>query len=210
MLDPPVNSFTLSPEDSITPRAVRSRPALKYAVGSVDAVWTSETGACIRCGRPHFRPGQGERRAFPIDRYYRAVLEKDPAASLLNSGRVTGIFVEELGGLIEVERLLKVLAHAEGFGDFSHAPRYSARAEIKELRLEAELAGARPGAARAAADYFLYSPGRAKDLTLERPGGSGDGASGLLLYAIIKARALGKRFRARLESGRAGGSRGKP
>ncbi|HNT98564.1 MAG TPA: radical SAM protein [Elusimicrobiales bacterium] len=203
----PSNSFTLSPDGFFYPcdeLCISAADPAKYAVGG------AETG--LDLGRLERVYSAVERRVkgldqvngvlSPIDRYFRAVLDgRDPAASLLAGGRVTRVFMEELGGLVEVERLFKMLARAPGFGDLSHRPRHALRAEGRRARLAAPASPAALAAARAAADLVLYSPGKRKELVLRSEGAFGDAARGLALYAALKGSRLGRRTRVALEVG---------
>lgn len=208
----PSNSFTLSPDGYFYPcdeLCIAGASRHEYSVGDVDSgldfdklekLYNDVSSYISRYDRVNGV-------LSPIDRYYRAVLNKqDPACALRNSGRVTDIFIEELGGLIEVERIFKRLAHDAGFGDFLHEPRRSSGTQIKALRFgggsPAGNRSAALGKAREALDYFLYSPCAQKELVFKN-GGDGfyDAAQGLIVYSILKAGALGKRLKVKLENG---------
>ncbi len=204
----PSNSFTLSPDGFFYPcdeLCISAADPAKYAVGS------AESGLDLRRLERVYSAVERRVRGLdlvngvlsPIDRYFRAVLDgRDPSASLRAGGRVTRVFLEELGGLVEVERLFKLLVRAPGFGDLMHRPRHALRAGARRARLSAPASPAALAASRAAADLLLYSPGKRKELVLRSEGAFGEAARGLALYAALKGARLGGRTRVGLEAGR--------
>jgi len=138
----------------------------------------------------------------PLERYYWGLVHGYSRARLARLLRDTSetnrVFHEELGPYLRLQRAYSRLFMTPGFGDLAHGPKYRGRGEVAALAL----AGGGPGlpAMRAAADYALYSPGAAKRLALRAGAPSGE-AEGLAVYALAKARALGKRLRVSLEDG---------
>lgn len=202
----PSNSLTLAPDGNFYPcdeLCVAGAPAAHYAVGDaekgvdLDRLESVYSEVARRIGGFDLVNGV----LSPIDRYYRAVLEgENPAAALRDSGRVTAVFLRELGGLIAVERIFKMLARADGFGDLEHRPRHAAALAVRELALPSPSGRSGLAAARAAADFSLYSPGARKALALRARPPFGDGALGLLLYGTLKAGRLGKKLKAVIET----------
>lgn len=202
----PSNSLTLAPDGNFYPcdeLCVAGAPAARYAVGDarrgvdLDRLEAVYGEVARRIGGFDLVNGV----LSPIDRYFRAVLDgENPAAALNDSGRVTAVFLRELGGLVAVERIFKTLARSDGFGDLDHRPRHAAARGVRALALPAPAGRRGLAAARAAADLALYSPGARKALALQAGPAFGDGALGLLLYAALKAGRLGKKFKAAIET----------
>ncbi len=202
----PSNSLTLAPDGNFYPcdeLCVAGAPAARYAVGDarrgvdLDRLEAVYKEVARRIGGFDLVNGV----LSPIDRYYSAVLDgEEPAAALRGSGRVTAVFLRELGGLVAVERIFKNLARAEGFGDLDHRPRHAAARALRALALPAPAGRKGLAAARAAADFALYSPGQRKSLALQGGPAFGDDAMGLLLYAALKAGRLGKKLKAAIET----------
>ncbi len=114
------------------------------------------------------------------------------------TSRLNRIFWEESGPYLALFRRYKPVYTAPGFGDFTHKPRYAADKPVRRFTLRAG-AGSDPARLREALDYFLYAPGRRKELLL-RPDAPAAGAllDGLLVYALAKAKYLGKALRVSL------------
>jgi uncharacterized protein len=200
----PSNSLCLSPEGLFFPcdeLCVCGRAGAPYAVGDIRTGVHLGKLARVYSEAASFisRYDRVDGALSPIDRYFRALLSGgDPASALRNSGEVTQVFEEELGCLVDLERILKRLARDPHFGDFDHEPKYRSRKELPFLRLpmgsglEDELARLRQ-----AADFCLYSPGRDKTLLLAPadPRASFHLVEGIALYSLLKARALKKRLR---------------
>lgn len=136
----------------------------------------------------------------PLERYYWGLVHgysRERLARLLRDTSETNrVFHEELGPYLRLQRAYSRLFMTPGFGDLAHEPKHRARRGVAALALAGGAAGL--PALRAAADYALYSPGGEKRLAL-RAGGLDGKTEGLAVYAMAKARALGKRLRVELE-----------
>lgn len=146
----------------------------------------------------------------PIDRYYHALVNGlDPVMMLKNGGKVSRIFMDELSGFIDAERILNNISKVPSFGDFHHEPKYRSAKGMAKFRIEitSSLAGRlHLGKARQAVDYFIYSPGNKKELVItgQRACEAGvadnfDIVETLGVYSVLKARHLGKSLRVVVE-----------
>ncbi len=141
----------------------------------------------------------------PIDRYYHALINGlDPAMMLKNGGKVSKIFMDELGGFIDMERIFNNISRVPSFGDFHHGPKYRSAKAMAKFRLGVGSGnGLHLGKARKALDHFLYSPGNRKELVIigQKAAGSFDGGAVeiLGLYSVLKARYLGKSLKVVVE-----------
>ncbi len=129
-----------------------------------------------------------------VNRYSRARIER----ILESTSEVNRVFREEAGGFLRLHRLYGGLSREAGFGDFPHAPKHAAGAEVRRLRLEAgeESSLAR---LRGEVDHFLYSPGGRKTLVLGSAGAAEEKTEAVLMYSAMKAAWLGKKLRVELE-----------
>lgn len=147
------------------------------------------------------RYGESVGTSLTAGRYYYALNKGLAQEPYFENARAVGrAFEEALGGFLKAQRVHDSVTARPGFGDFPHQPRLRSGREAQSLRLTVSDGAA--GAARAALDYFLYSPGARKRLAL-RPENAGRGtrelAEGLALYAAAKAGRLGRKLRVELE-----------
>lgn len=138
--------------------------------------------------------------ANPVLLYFGIVLKKaDPLAVFRNIRRVFGLFYEELGQFMAVEKALDCLSSCDGFGDLAHRPPEVTNRPLGRLDLALAPGGLDDAlaAARPAVDQLLYAPGGAKTLLLRTgsPAGTFEIARHLALYALLKAGSLGKKVR---------------
>lgn len=143
----------------------------------------------------------------PVERYYWGLAHKYSRSrldrELADTSRVNKVFDEEMGGYIRLREIYERLVATPSFGDFVHAPKYAGGRELKSFRLAAA-AGSDPAALRAGLDFFLCSPGASKTLALAAPDGSPaalETLEALTVYALAKARLLGKRLALAREAG---------
>lgn len=136
----------------------------------------------------------------PVEKCCWAAVHRFPAARvrrlLENASEVNGVFNAEMGACIRLQRTCEQLFMTPGFGDFTHEPKYRSGREIAFFR-QAVGGGSGLVGLRAAADYFLYSPGDSKRLLLDARGGPREAldlAEGLAVYALFKAAYLKKRL----------------
>lgn len=146
----------------------------------------------------------------PVDRYlYAVVHDKNPVEMVENATKVNRIFTAELGGLLEIQRVYRLVAKDAKFGDFEHRPKYISNKEIKVLRLEINsgkgfnYSELESGKCREAVDFFLYSSGLNKKfiITGSDIAGCFDRIEGIILYILIKSRYLEKGLKIMLEGG---------
>ncbi|MDT8286580.1 MAG: radical SAM protein [Elusimicrobiales bacterium] len=154
----------------------------------------------------------------PMLLYFEALLKgEDLREVFANARRVFKVFYDELSVFLRLERFFDILSSDPLVGDFSHEPPAKADKELRSLGIAMGEPG-RPAAKacacgkgwvgfpglaprRRAADTLLYSPGEEKELVLF-PGGDSEEfelTGTLAVYAALKARALGKRLRIKLE-----------
>ncbi|MDD5656182.1 MAG: radical SAM protein [Elusimicrobia bacterium] len=138
-----------------------------------------------------------------LDRYhYARALGLDPARMVAGGYQALEILDAESGCLARADRVLERLEMDKLFGDFAHDPRYRGAKRVDELVLDLGAGGAdEPARARQAVDYCLYSPGRDKTLVLRAADLCAAFAvvEDAALYALLKARHLGKTLRVLLE-----------
>ncbi len=142
----------------------------------------------------------------PVEGYYWGIVNNYPRSRidrvLRSTSELNRAFQEETAYYLRLFAAYKRLYTTPGFGDFTHEPRHRGdNKEIRGLRL-AVPHGAALGALRESLDYFLYSEGRTKALTLDAsaacPPETLDLLEGLSLYALMKALYLDKAVRVTL------------
>lgn len=217
-------------EEKLRPRSLAC-PTDEVVLGYDGFFYPCSVPAAMGPGRERFRVGDLKRgvdmRAFsssmgslarllkrerltecvqcPIGGYYFRVLGRERLKPYFESARrVSDVFREELGPYFEATRALNEAIKEGSFGLFDHPPRRVCERELPALRLDlGKDASARLGPARDALDYFLFSPGRRKRLTIAGAGLSRGfiRAQILSLYALLKSRALGKELRVFVDGG---------
>lgn len=202
----PAGDISLSPDGLFYPSdtlATAGASGRSFAIGSLerglDLAKLGRIYAAAAAAIPRALRAEG---AFsPVDRYlYCRAHGLDPRAMIAEAAAANRIFAEELGGLLELQRLWRELAKNKGFGDLAHAPKYSNPKRAGLLALELP-AAADPARLRPAADYMLYSGAGRKTLRLLGAGGGPgfEAAEAALAYAAMKAAARGLPLRLELE-----------
>ena len=144
----------------------------------------------------------------PVDRYlYAAVHNKNPAEMVENANKVNGIFINEFGSLLEIQRVYRIAAKDGKFGDFEHRSKHISAKEIQILRVEIncgkgiKYSELEPGECRKAVDFLLYSPGLNKELVVTSVDIDRcfDRIQGLIVYTLMKSGYLKKGLKITLE-----------
>lgn len=155
----------------------------------------------------------------PMLLYFETRLKgEDLRAVFANARRVFKVFYDELSVFLRLERFFDILSSDPLVGDFSHEPPVKAGKGVVSMTVAMGERG-RPAAKACAcgkgwvgfpglaprrrqADLLLYSPGGDKSLRLvpERASEEFELTGTLAVYAALKARALGKKLRIKVES----------
>ncbi len=204
----PAGDISLSPDGFFYPSdtlATAGPEGRGFAIGSLEGgLDLKRLAAIYRQAAAAIPPALRAEGAFsPVDRYlYCRVHGLDPRAMLADAAAANRIFSEELGGLLELQRLWRELAKNKNFGDLAHPPKYFNPKRAGQIALELPAAGADPARLRPAADYLLYSGAGRKTLRLRgAAGGPGfEAAEAALAYAAIKGAARGLKLRLELEA----------
>lgn len=192
---PTIRELSLAPDGRFYPSGLISAhgPEKKrYRVGSLDA--GIDLRAIARCRdevtgflRSLRQEGYA---ACPSNLYFHCRLTGEDPRRLIRSGLEVYKAAGDVRALCRVEDAFEAVLRDRGFGDFSHKPRRVCPDEMRSLAVDARMPTAD---LRDGLDYFLHSPGKAKDLRLfGRFPKRWDLVCGVALYAVMKARALGK------------------
>lgn len=203
----PSGDISLSPDGLFFPSdtlATAGAEGRGFAIGSLErGLDLAKLAGIYKRAAAAIPPALRAEGAFsPVDRYlYCQAHGLNPRAMLAEAAAANRIFSEELGGLLELQRLWRELAKNKVFGDMAHSPKYSNPKRAGLMALELPGKAADPARLRPAADYLLYSGAGRKTLRLiNAAGGSGfEAAEAALAYAALKAASRGLKLRLELE-----------
>lgn len=198
--------FYPSPDLAAGPAALASRYRVGDVSGGIDVEKTGRLLAPMlaeiarKCAHPAGPRSPFEGYAWGVaNGFTQAELDR----FLKNASDINGAFHEETRDYLQLFRLYRRMHTTPGFGDFTHSPPYAGDKEARSFRLVPDKRAGTPELRRRL-DYFLYSPGAQKELVVEAGSAAGavsEDIDGIILYALAKAKRLGKRLAVRREHG---------
>ncbi|MEA3306383.1 MAG: radical SAM protein [Elusimicrobiota bacterium] len=111
------------------------------------------------------------------------------------------VFEEKLGQYLKAEKIMSDLSCDRKFGDMDHLPPKICDTEIKTLKMDLRENLGEPADFRDTLDYFLYSQGKFKNLTvlLSESALSFEVFERIVFYSLMKTSKLQKKLRITLE-----------